>query len=148
MNYTTRKFPRTMTEAFGPYTSDRIDDTPQPWTWRGLSAAVVVVFAAVMLATACTPANAQQMTGRLLASHITGDDAKKIQAGYYIAGAFDAYKGVVHCAPDSIGPEQYLPLASRFVLANPQAHHLAADHILGFIFEQAWPCPKRSGRDV
>lgn len=46
-NTTPRKYPRTMKEAFGPYTSDELysDNTPSPCTWSTLLYAVLLVAA-------------------------------------------------------------------------------------------------------
>lgn len=54
MNYTTRKYPRTLTEAFGPYAGGSIDapERNAPMTWQDklvLWAAIVTGVAALVL---------------------------------------------------------------------------------------------------
>lgn len=50
----TRKHPRTLNEAFGPYTSRDFYEPPAayPWTWWALLVAIGLVTLAVVVATA------------------------------------------------------------------------------------------------
>ena len=54
----TRKYPRTLTEAFGPYTSNGLqpmaerEDTDYPWTWWTLLFSAAIVGIAVIVVTA------------------------------------------------------------------------------------------------
>ncbi len=50
----TRRHPRTLNEAFGPYTSHDIYEPPEsfPWTWWTCIAAMALVALAVLVATA------------------------------------------------------------------------------------------------
>lgn len=51
----TRKYPRTLQQAFGPYTSNEIvdpSDTSYPWTWWALMVAVSLVTLVIVVVTA------------------------------------------------------------------------------------------------
>lgn len=52
------KHPRTMTEAFGPYTSNEIHETPAPFPWTSTWAIWAVLFALMAGGTALMPASA------------------------------------------------------------------------------------------
>ncbi len=49
----TRKHPRTLNEAFGPYTSHDIYEPPEsyPWTWWTLMAAIGMVTLVIVVVT-------------------------------------------------------------------------------------------------
>lgn len=54
---TTRRYPRTMAEAFGPHTSNHIDEPappPTPLAWRVMYA-VALLALVVIVATSCEP---------------------------------------------------------------------------------------------
>lgn len=43
----TRKHPRTMQEAFGPYTDNRIEEPPRPMDWQDKVVLTACIFGAV-----------------------------------------------------------------------------------------------------
>lgn len=146
MNPTTRRHPRTLNEAFGPYTSQHISEPTQPWTAKRFAGALSVVAAALALSTcAVQPAHAQFMSGNALYARLQGNDAEKVAAAFYIAGVFDAYKGSTHCAPSTVNLQQLVDFSTSVLANNPALRDRPADNLIGFAFMQAWPCPKRGG---
>lgn len=48
----TRKYPRTLQEAFGPYTSNRIDE-PDRFVWTPIRIALALTYLAAIVALIC-----------------------------------------------------------------------------------------------
>ena len=52
MNQTTKRHPRTMQQAFGPYTSHDLEPMPDdhlPWMLRDLAAAIIYILALIAI---------------------------------------------------------------------------------------------------
>lgn len=68
MSDTTRRHPRTLAEAFGPYTSTHIEEPPAPRTWRHRIAeacyfiAALAIFALMLTAPAWWPDDLHPVT--------------------------------------------------------------------------------------
>ena len=97
----------------------------------------------ITLALVASTANAGFMTGNDLYTRMQGDEADRTIAMAYVAGAFDAYQGVVHCAPQGVTLIQVRDMVRKHLEAEPTQRHVQADLHLAYVLGKTWPCPKK-----
>jgi hypothetical protein len=102
----------------------------------------LIAIAALM----CGAAHAEFLTGNDL--HKWGEEAATNNLSFgmlygYIAGAYDAGRGSVHCSPLDIRLQQVVDMVRNHIAANPALRHYSGDTIVGYVLKQAWPCAEK-----
>ena len=97
-----------------------------------------------ILLTLSLSANAEFVDGNKLHSWITGDDSGQLVGKGYIAGVFDAFHGLGHCAPANVTLGQVTEMTKITLSANPANRHEGASLLILVMLERYWPCPKKA----
>ena len=103
---------------------------------------------AILAVVISTSANAYFLTGNDLLTRMSGTESDRHLAQAYVAGAFDAYQGTLHCAPQSVTLSQVADMAAAYLIANPAVRNKPADELIGRMLLAAWACPKKPAAGV
>ena len=104
--------------------------------------------AAIVLAFVASTAHAEYFSGNKL-HEWAGEPNSNVSFGMlygYVAGAYDAGFGVMHCAPANVTLGQVVDMVKQHIAANPASRHASGDAIVNYVVKQAWPCPKRESK--
>lgn len=92
-------------------------------------------------------ANAAFLSGNDLLMRLSSTGAEQVIARGYVAGVFDAYQGLGHCAPESVTLTQVVDMTKIALTSDPSVRNGPADVIVWKMLERYWPCAKK-GKDV
>lgn len=102
--------------------------------------------AAIILAAAlaATSASAQFLTGNELLDRINSEIPHERGTAFgYIMGAYDAGRGIAHCAPAGVTLGQVLDMVRQSLHVAPSARHNSAEAFVTYALMNAWPCSKK-----
>lgn len=88
-------------------------------------------------------ANAAFFSGNDLLLRLTGSNAESVLARGYIAGVFDSYHGIGHCAPETVTLGEVVNLTRIALVTDPSLRNGPADVIIWKMLERNWPCAKK-----
>ena len=97
-----------------------------------------------ILLTLSLSANAEFVDGNKLHSWLNGEDAEQLIGKGYIAGVFDAFHGLGHCAPANVTLGQVTEMTGIALRTNPATRHQEASLLVLVMLERYWPCPKKA----
>lgn len=97
-----------------------------------------------ILLTLSLSAHAEFVDGNRLHSWLNGDDAEQLVGKGYVAGVFDAFHGLAHCAPANVALGQVTEMAKIALRTNPSTRHESASVLVLLMLEKYWPCPKKA----
>lgn len=100
----------------------------------------IIIIAAMI----CGAAQAEFMDGnKLLADMQSLDSSDRLFAMGYIAGVADAGRGTHSCPQPNVTIGQMRDAVRQHIESTPTLRHHAADVIVNYVLNKAWPCPKR-----
>ena len=98
---------------------------------------------------AATSASAEFMTGNELLTRLEGETGyQRGTALGYVMGVFDTGHGVTHCAPAGVTLGQVVDMTKDALKVAPSVRHFSADIFVKHVLEEAWPCPKKKGKEI
>lgn len=103
-------------------------------------------YAIFLCASLALPAHAQMFNGNKLMDAFNKSETSNIDWGFargYVAGVYDSNTGVGFCAPTTVSLGQVSDMAKKYLENNPAVRHLAADAIILYMLDKAWPCAKK-----
>jgi hypothetical protein len=93
-------------------------------------------------------AHAEFLTGNDLLSKMNHSDVtEKAIAMGYVAGVYDAGRGVHHCPPANVTLGQIHEMVKNTIVAAPSLRHHSADQFVLITLETHWPCPKKKNNN-
>lgn len=97
-----------------------------------------------ILLTLSLSAHAEFVDGNKLHSWLNGEDAEQLIGKGYVAGVFDAFHGLDHCAPENVTLGQVTEMTGIALRTNPATRHQEASLLVLVMLERYWPCPKKA----
>lgn len=95
-------------------------------------------------ALAATSASAQFLTGNELLTRLSSDNPHERGSAFgYVMGAYDAGRGVAHCAPAGVTLGQVTDMVKQTLQIAPAARHNSAEAFVTYALLDAWPCSKK-----
>jgi hypothetical protein len=96
---------------------------------------------------ACSVAHADFYTGNDLLERLNDPSRVSISMGY-IAGVSDMGAGEYHCAPGEVTLGQVRDMVHRSLTSTPSTRHMSAAVLVTLTLMEAWPCPKKKGKNL
>lgn len=92
----------------------------------------------------CFSAHAEFRTGNKLYEDLNGETyySKGVAMGY-VMGVADAGSGSNHCPPPTVTAGQLSDMVKNTLESTPAIRHMAADVIIYYVLNKAWPCAKK-----
>lgn len=94
----------------------------------------------------CGTAHAEFFTGNDIQKWSDESASSNVSFGMlygYIAGAYDAGRGTLHCSPKDVRLKQIVDMVTNHVNANPATRHFTGDVITAWVMQQTWPCAEK-----
>jgi len=92
-----------------------------------------------------TQAHAEFWSGNTLLTKMNSSETMdRMSAIHYVVGVADSLERVIWCPNTTellVG--QIYDLSYRFLVANPQHRHLAANKSVAWALAEVWPCPTK-----
>lgn len=101
---------------------------------------------AASLLALCATTHASIINGNTLHKHLSEASSSNVSWGFahgYVSGVNDTNNGVSFCTPESVTIGQMTDMVKLFMDNTPSVRHLPADAIITYVFQKAWPCPKK-----
>lgn len=98
------------------------------------------------LALVAGTAHASIIDGNTLYKHLSESSSSNVSWGFahgYVAGVNDANDGTIFCTPARATIGQLTEMVKLFMETTPSIRHMPADAIVTYVFQKAWPCPKK-----
>ena len=97
-----------------------------------------------ILLTLSLSAHAEFVDGNGLHNLLNGTDADKASGRAYIAGVFDSFHRIGHCAPESVALGQVEDMTRITLRSDPANRHESASVLVLVMLDRYWPCPKKA----